>query len=467
MRKLFATACMATLPACAVGPNYVRPAIDAPAAFKSAAAPSASAPLRADWWRVYEDAELDRLITTATAANQTIQQAIAAVDQARALTRVAASFRYPTVTLNPAATRQRTSASRNSPITGQAVGTAAVFNDFMVPADFRYEVDVWGRVRRSIEAQRAIAAATQDDEAVVELAVQTDVAQAYYTLRGLDAQAEILAETVASYREQVRILTVQVNTGLTSPIPLNQAQALLQSTLAQQTDVARARANEEHALAILCGQAAPTFALAAKPLRDVSTPPIPAEVPAAVLRQRPDVAEAEHRLAAANAQVGVATASLYPTIGVSGSAGFEAVRISSLLDWQSRLWSIVGGLTAPIFEGGRLRANLDAARAQYRGVVAAYINQVLTVYTDVEDSLTDLGALRAEVVSLRGATSASEEYLRVAHVQFRSGLVDYLTVIDAERTLLTNQISLAQALTGQMTASVRLVKALGGGWQPA
>jgi multidrug efflux system outer membrane protein len=453
-----------SLSACVVGPKYTRPPLDPPAAFTSPETTPTNATVPDEWWRLFRDDELDRLIAAANASNQNVRAAIAAVDQARALARVAASFRYPTVALNAAYTRQRTSANRISNVSGQKTASAT-FNDWLVPVDLSYEIDVWGRVRRSIEAQRALAVAAEDDEAVIRLAVQADVAQFYYTVRGFDAQLAILTETVASFREQVRILTVQFNTGLASSIPMSQAQALLQSTLAQQADVARAREDEAHALAILCGQAAPAFTVAVNPLGEVAPPAVPPALPATVLSQRPDVAEAEQNLVAANAQVGVATANLYPTFGLTGDAGFESGALSSLFDWQSRLWSIAAGVGAPLFNGGRLRATLDATKAAYRGVVAVYVNQVLIAYGDVEDALTDLHALNDEAASLREAVTASETYLRVAQAQFRTGLVDYLTVIDAERTLLSNQLALAQAKTSQMNASVHLIKALGGGWQ--
>jgi multidrug efflux system outer membrane protein len=289
-----------SLSACLVGPKYARPPLDPPTAFKSPPTAPTSATVPDEWWRLFRDDELDRLIASANASNQNVRQAIAAVDQARALARVAASFRYPTVALNAAYTRQRTSGNRASPISGQPTASAT-FNDWLVPVDLSYEIDVWGRVRRSIEAQRALAVAAEDDEAVIRLAVQADVAQFYYTVRGFDAQLAILTETVASYREQVRILTVQFNTGLASAIPMGQAQALLQSTLAQQADVARAREDEEHALAILCGQAALVFRVAVNPLGEVTPPAVPPGLPATVLSQRPDVAEAEQNLVAANA----------------------------------------------------------------------------------------------------------------------------------------------------------------------
>jgi multidrug efflux system outer membrane protein len=390
---------------------------------------------------------------------------VAAVDQARALARVARSFLVPTISANPTFTRERTSPNRRSIISGQPVGVSATFNDWLVPVDLTYELDVWGRIRRGLESARAQFVASADDQAMVRLTVQTDVAQYYYTLRLLDAQSEILTQTVASYREQERILSVQVKTGLTSPIVLSQAEALLQSTVAQQRDLERARADEEHALAILCGQPAPSFSVAANPLREVSPPEVPAGLPAMLLARRPDVAAAEQAVVASNAQIGVATAAFYPTFSLSSFVGFESANLNNLVNWQSRVASIIPGVTLPIFTGGRLKANLEATRAQYRQTVAAYVNQVLTAYADVEDALTDLHAYTDETGSLRSAVTASQEYLRMAQVQYRLGLVDYLTVTDAERTLLTNQLTLAQNVNLQVGASIHLIKALGGGWE--
>ena len=448
-----------------VGPDYKRPPVVQPAGFKSTAM-SGDAPLIApEWWRLYREPELDRLIATASTSNQTIAQAVAAVDQARALARVARSYLAPTISTSPTFTRERTSPNRKSTFTGETVGVASTVNDWLVPVDLTYEIDVWGRIRRGLESARAQFVASADDAAMVRLTVQSDVAQFYYTLRLLDAQLEILEQTVTSYREQVRILSVQVKTGLTSPIVLAQADALLQSTLAQQRDFARARADEEHALAILCGQPAPSFSVAANPLREVSPPAVPAGLPAMLLGRRPDVAAAEQAVVASNAQIGVATAAFYPTFSLSSFIGFESANLNNLVNWQSRVASIIPGVSLPIFQGGRLKANLEATRAQYRQTVAAYVNQVLIAYGDVEDALTDLHAYTEEIGSLRNAVSASQEYLRIAQVQYKIGLVDYLTVIDAERTLLTNQLTLAQNVHLQVGASIHLIKALGGGWE--
>jgi multidrug efflux system outer membrane protein len=340
-------------------------------------------------------------------------------------------------------------------------------NDWRIPFDLTYEIDVWGRVRRSFESAKAQAAASADDLGVVRLTVETDVAQFYYGLRSLDAQLQILRDNVAAYREQVRLLSVQLKTGLVSPIVLNQAQAQLHATLAQQRDVERARADLEHALAILCGRPAPSFAVAANPLHEASPPTVPPGLPAQLLARRPDVAEAEQNVVAANAQIGVATAEFFPRFMLTATAGLESADLSALFTWQSRAASILPSVSIPIFQGGRLRANLEAIKASYRQTVAAYVNQVLIAYGDVEDALTDLHAFSDEVSSLREAVSASRNYLRLAQAQFKYGLVDYLIVIDAERTLLANQLSLAQAVNSHMAASIQLIKALGGGWNPS
>jgi outer membrane protein, multidrug efflux system len=453
--------------ACMVGPDYVRPSVEEPARFKSQAVSELGPPIPAAWWQLYREPELDRLIATATESNQTLRQAVARVDEARALARVAGSFLYPTISSNPRVSHTRYSANRDSTVTGRQVPQGVTVNDWLIPINLTYEIDVWGRVRRSFESARAQAKASEDDVGVVRLIVETDVTRFYYTLRSLDAQAQILEQTVVAYREQVRFVSVQLRTGLVSPIVVAQAQAQLQTTLAQQRDILRARAVLEHALAILCGRPAPSFAVAVNPLGEVSPPAVPPGLPAQLLARRPDVAEAEQNLVAANAQIGVATAEFYPRFTLTSSAGFQSADISTVFTWQSRVASILPSVSIPIFEGGRLRANLDATEARYRQAVAAYTNQILIAYGDVEDALTDLHALTDIVGSLREAVSASQDYLRFAQAQFKYGLVDYLIVIDAERTLLANQLSLAQAVNLQMGASIRLIKALGGGWNPS
>lgn len=456
----------APLPGCLVGPNYARPGVEQPAAYRSDFTASQTAPpIRPDWWRLYSDAQLDQLIRAAGESNQDLRQAVARIDQARALARIAASYLAPTVTAGPSYTRTRTSTNRPSVLTGQPVGKSTVFNDWVLPLDLTYEIDVWGRLRRSAEASQAQAAASEADLAVVRLTVATDVATFYYMLRSLDAQEQILRQTVDAYIEQVRLVSAQLNNGLVSAIDLYQARALLDATRAQWRDTQRARADVEHALAIVCGRPAPSFSVPADPLLEATPPSVPVGLPAQLLARRPDVAGAEQNVVALNAQVGVATAELYPTFTLTGAAGFESVSLGDLFNWSSRVASIGPSVSIPIFEGGRLRNNLAAVRAQYRQAVAAYVNQVLVAYGDVEDALTDLHALTDEVDRMRLAVEASQEYVRLAHIQYRQGLVAYLVVIDAQRTLLSNRLTLSQNINQQMAASIHLIKALGGGWE--
>ena len=458
--------CIATLVAsgCKVGPHYVRPAVDQPASFKSEHSDVAAPLIAPEWWRLYNDSELNQLIASAHASNQTLRQSVASVDQARALARVARSFLYPSISFNPVMTRERLSGTRASTITGGPVQTATI-NDWLIPVDLVYEIDAWGSIRRSLESATAQAAATDDNLAIVRLTVETDVAQFYYSLRSLDAQTEILTQTVASYREQVRLVSAQLRSGLISPIVLAQAQAQLEMTVARQEDLVRSRADQEHALAILCGQAAPSFSVSQNPMYEASPPVVPPGLPAQLLTRRPDVAAAERNVAAANAQIGVATAAFYPTFNLATFAGYQSKNLSNLLNWQSATAAAITSIVAPIFQGGRLKANLEAAKAIHRQTVAAYVNQVLVAYGDVEDALTDLHAFSDEIVSLRAAVKASQDYLHFAQVQYRYGLVDYLVVVIAEQTLLTNQLALAQAVYLNVGASIRLIKALGGGWE--
>jgi multidrug efflux system outer membrane protein len=468
-RAVLGTALLAVLvgmtAACTVGPSFRRPAVEQPPAFKSEPPAPTVALSESAWWKLYTDPELAGLIVAANAANQTLRLAVARVDEARALARAAGSYLYPSISANPAFSRARLSGTRASQVTGQPVTGGSIVSDWIVPADLSYEIDVWGRVRRSYEASRAAARAAVADEAVVRLTVQAQVASFYYTLRSLDAQDQVLTQTLEAYREQVRILSVQLKNGLVSAITVNQAQATLQTASAQLQDVRRARADVEHALAILCGRPAPSFSIPVSPLHDTAPPAVPAGLPADLLARRPDVAEAEQNVMAANARVGVAMADFYPKFMLAGAAGFESASTSDLFAWQSRIASILPSVSLPIFQGGRLKASLAAAKAQYEQTVAAYVQQILVAYGDVEDALTDLRLLTEEVARLREAVNASQNYLRLARSQYQHGLADYLVVIDAERTLLANRLLLAQTSNLQMGASVRLIKALGGGWE--
>lgn len=446
--------------ACTVGPDYERPPLDVPAAYKSAGAgEAASQALTSAWWTLFGDRELTTIEEDATRANFDLKAAIARVAQARAVLKGSRSALYPVLLLDPAVQRIRT--SENS---AQAKGRSTTFTKVQVPFDLSYEVDLWGKVRRSIETSEAQALATADDAAVVLHTVQADVAQTYFSIRALDAQVVILERTVTSYQRQVDLLQTQLKAGLVGRLNVAQAEALLYATLSDQSEAKRQRADLEHALATLTGRPPSEFSLPTRPL-ELKPPAIPAGLPAELLRRRPDVAQAEQLLSAASAQIGVAVAQFYPDFTLTGTAGWQSFDLRHLPDWQSRIWSIGAAALMPLFEGGRLDAGLEQAKARYDEALAHYRARVLIAFRDVEDALTDLHLRSDAAQSQTKAGDAAREYLRLAETQYQQGLISYFQVIDAERTLLGNELSAAQILNQRLIATVQLIKALGAGWE--
>jgi multidrug efflux system outer membrane protein len=479
---LAAGGCAALLPSCTVGPDYRRPAANAGLRFKSATTQAAGAPgIAPDWWTLFNDPALTDLETAAARANLDLRAAAARTLQARAAAASAYSGFFPVITLDPSIGRGRTpinptnSVGRGTVIdstTGTAITgggrlpVARTVTTARVPFDLSYEVDVWGRVRRQYEAAEAQVRVAEFDYEVVLQTLQADVAQDYFGIRALDLQQEIFQKTVQSYRRQVELTRKQFGAGTVSRIDVAQAESQLRGTLAQQVDIRRQRADLEHALAILLGRPPVEVDIGVRPL-DIAPPAVPvAGVPSDLLRRRPDVLEAEQNLIAANAQIGVAIAAFYPSLQLTGSLGFESFDVRHAVDWQQRLWSLGAGLATPIFEGGRLQADVAQARARYDELLARYRSSVLTAARDVEDSLTDL-QLRAEQAKEQDeAVRASREYVDLARTQYDKGLIGYLQVIDAERTLLTNEITAAQILNQRLASTVLLIKSLGGGWAP-
>jgi multidrug efflux system outer membrane protein len=448
--------------ACTVGPNYHRPEQNMPLAFKSATRPSAPEPsLRPDWWRLLGDAKLAELEDAALVANTDVQAAMARVMEARAAARVVQSQFFPTITLDPSVARSRGPANVSSG--GSSSKRYTTQTDVLVPVDLGYEIDVWGRVRRSYQASAAQARASENDYYAVRLTLAADVAQTYFNLRSLDAQRQILVKTVEAYRRQVALTQTQFDAGLATQSDLLQAQTLFESTTTQEIEIRRQRTALEHALAILLGRTPSELSLAENPL-DLSPPTIPVGLPADLLRRRPDVAVAEQNLIAANEQIGVATAEFYPTFRLTGAAGFGSVGTGDALNWASRIWSIAPSASFPIFEGGKLNANLAQARARYDELVANYRGTVLGAVRDVDDSLNDIHLRADEATAQTRAVESSREYVRLSQMQYERGLTNYLQVIDAERTLLGNELASAQILNQRFVSTVLLIKALGGGW---
>jgi outer membrane protein, multidrug efflux system len=452
-----------SLAGCMVGPKYHQPVPPVPAHFKEGGRPDSGTPdiAYSNWWRVFKDSELDRLEADADAANQDVKLAVARVEQAEAGAKIARSFLFPTISLGTSASRTRE--AQNRPNHGNTNGLAATFNDFQMSAFLSYEVDAWGRVRHSIEAANATEQATAADLRFVRLAVEANVAMDYYSLRENDAERQVLDATVEDVQREVDLTTNRFRAGLISELAVKQAQTLLNQTKAQAQALDVQRAQLEHAIAVLEGKAASDFSLARSPY-DGLPPVIPSGLPAELLGRRPDIAEVERLVAAANAEIGVAKTAALPHISLTGLAGFESTNMASLFSWQNGIASLGASAVTPLFTGGRVRAGVDQAWAVYRQSLAQYQKTVLTAYQEVEDQLAALRILAGEAQSTADAVTDARQAETIALNRYRSGLVSYLDVVFAQTALLANERTATQIEGQRMVATVVLIKALGGGW---
>ncbi|QTO48602.1 efflux transporter outer membrane subunit [Burkholderia latens] len=467
-RPLSAAVAVATavlLAGCAVGPDYHRPDTSIPAAFKEApagwkVAQPADRADRGPWWTVYNDPQLDALIGKLNASNQTIAQSAAAYRQARALVTEARAAYFPTVGLTASGSRSRTGRTSTSSNFG---GSSSISNSYSVGLDASWEPDLWGKVSRSVSAQRAGEAAAAADLANARLSQQALLAQTYFQLRTSDALQKLLDDTVKSYGESLKLTQNQYAQGVAARADVIQAQTQLQSAQAAAIDNGVARAQYEHAIATLIGEPASTFSLPPNPL--TAEPPItPVDVPSALLERRPDIAAAERRAAAANEQIGVAIAAFFPTLTLSASGGFQSSVWSQLFTLPARFWTVGPQLAATLFDAGLRAAQTDAARATYDQDVAAYRLAVLTAFQDVEDNLASQRILAQEIDVQRQAVDSAEHSLAIVTNQYKAGTVAYLNVLTAQTTAFTAQQKLATIAGQRMVSSVGLVKALGGGW---
>jgi multidrug efflux system outer membrane protein len=445
---------------CVVGPNYSRPATATPVTWKEASTTTNAAVLLPEWWRVFKDPDLDLLESKAVAANQDLKRAAARVTEARAIARVSKAELYPSLFADSAYSRNRLSANRaDTPL------QKLDFDDFTASFDLSYELDVWGRVRRTIEASKAASAAVASDRDVVQLTLTADVARDYELIRALDHETVVIRATLALRQDAVHLQETRKEAGLINEMDVTRARTELANVEADLQAVAQTRAQTEHALAVLCGQPPSVFLVAMKASKPLP-PPVPEGLPSDLLKRRPDIAQAEYNLQAANAQIGVAQAAFFPTIKLTGGAGFASVDLSTLVNWPSRVASFGPSISLPIFEGGRNRANLQAAQARYEENVAAYRNSVLNAFREVEDSLSDLRTLRLQNDAVDRALASARDTASVARERYQQGLTSYLDVVDAERAALQAERQQAQ-LSGQRAVStILLAKALGGGWQP-
>lgn len=471
-RNILATVAFLALAACTVGPNYVRPTAPVPAAFKESEGWKIAQPgggrIEQAWWQLFNDPQLSALEEQVVISNQNVLAAEAQVRQAKALVQGARAAYYPGVTAGASVTRSQRSGSLG---TGTGTGSSSVISpasstDYSLPLDLSWEADVWGRIRRTVEASRDSAQASEADLAAARLSAQAELAQDYFLLRSQDAQKELLEATVASFQKALELTRNRYESGVAAKADLLQAETQLKTTKAQAIDLGVQRAQLEHAIALLIGKPASAFSLPAAPLA-AFFPLIPAGLPSQLLERRPDIASAERRMAAANEQIGIVKAAYYPSVRLSASAGLEALSLANWFSWPSRFWAVGAALSETLFDGGLRHAQSDQARAAYDATVASYRQTVLTGFQEVEDNLAALRILEAEAQAQDDAVKSSRESLAVTLNQYRAGIISYINVTVAQSTALANERTAVGILGRRLTASVLLIKALGGGWDAA
>jgi len=454
---------------CAVGPDYQRAAVPMPPAWKEAppsgwkeATPHDEL-AKGNWWEIFGDPVLNELEKGALASNQNLKAALARVEQARAIARGARADFFPTLVGNPSAIRTRESGNR-AVQPGTAPTQAYTSNTFNLPLDLSYELDVWGKVRRNVEAASADTQGSLAAYETVLLALKSSVAQTYFNLRYLDADLAILKNNTEVLKKSLDLVLVRYRGGIANGLEVAQAETLLDSTQAQFIIEGKQRSELEHALAVLIGKPAPEFVLGANPL-SLAPPAIPAGLPSELLERRPDIAQAERAMAASNARIGVAKSAFFPALDLTGSVGQSSDKLGTLLTGKSFTWFFGPSISLPIFEGGRLAAELERTRAVYAESVANYRQQVLVAFQEVEDGLSDLRILANQGAAQAKAVQAARRAREISTFRYKEGAALYLEVLDAQRTVLQNEQLEAQILGMQFLASVQLIKALGGGWQ--
>ena len=457
------------LASCTVGPNYVKPTVEVPPAYKENAgwqvAQPQDATLRGNWWELFSDPQLNAFAEQVDISNQNVALAEAQFRQARALVQQARAAYFPTVTIGaslnnssqPASTRISNSSS------GRTEPTL-----FAMAVNASWEIDVWGRIRRLVESSQASAQASAADLENARLSAQTELAQDYFQLRTLDTQKQLLDASIVEFQRSLELTNNRYASGVVSRADVLQAQTQLKTTQAQAIDVGVQRAQFEHAIALLIGKPASVVSIPMAPLAMTTVPPpIPVGVPSEVLERRPDIAAAERLVVAANAQIGVALAAYYPTVSLSATGGFQSTSLSQWISAPSRLWSVGPAISETVFDGG-LRAGLtEQARGVYDGTVASYRETVLTAFQEVEDNLAALRILESEAGVQDEAVKAAQQSVTVFTNQYKAGITSYLEVVTAQTAALTNERTAATILGNRMNAAVLLIKALGGGWNVA
>jgi NodT family efflux transporter outer membrane factor (OMF) lipoprotein len=425
--------------------------------------------LHGKWWEIYNDPELNTLEEQLNTNNQTIKQSYENYMEARTLIQQARSQLYPTVGTTPSYTRTHSSGNIQGGVvatgtTGTSnAGSGHTLNLFALPGDVSWEPDLWGRVRNTIRENQYNAQLSAADLENVRLTEQASLASFFFELRGQDALQKIFDDTIEADKRTVQLSRDRYETGVDDLISLVQAENALQNAQAAATNLGVARAQFEHAIAVLVGKVPANFSIPVKPL-NTTAPPVPMGVPSQLLERRPDIAASERNMASANAQIGIATAAYYPTLTLGASGGFESSTVKNLLTWPSRFWSVGPSLSETIYDAGLRRATVNQFVALYNGNVANYRQTVLTAFQQVEDNLAAERILSKQILQQQDAVQSAQKYLELAIARYETGVDQYLNVLVAQTTLLTDQQTLASLRTQSMTASVQLVEALGGGW---
>jgi NodT family efflux transporter outer membrane factor (OMF) lipoprotein len=449
------------LAGCAVGPRYSRPTATVPSAYKEGGPgiPASTPRLPGNWWGMFADPQLNSLEAQIQVSNQNLKQAAAQYQQARATVRYYRSGLFPTVAVGPSAVREHTSYNR-PPLPGLQGKT---YTDLLMQGDLSYEVDAWGRVRRTVESARESAQASAADLATVNLSLQSELAIDYFDLRNADAEEKLLKSTVADYQRSLQLTQNLHSGGLASDLDVQQAKTQLNAAEAQEIDIGVARAQYEHAIAVLIGKPPSVFTISFSPLSALP-PSVPVGLPSELLESRPDIAAAERRVAAANAQIGVARAAYFPQILLSASGGFESGDIATLFQGPAGLWSVGAGALETVFEGGQRHAVSAAALAAYDQTVAAYRQDLLTAFQDVEDNLAALSILQQEAGKQDVAVEAAQRSVVLSVNEYKGGLVAYLQVLSAQTVALGDELTAVNILGRRTVATVQLIEAVGGGW---
>lgn len=469
MRKVALLAAAVTcglLAGCTVGPNYKRPEapVPAPDDYKTQAPwrvadPKDSLPKGA-WWEVFNDPELNGYEQQLLKANQSLLASKDRLEEARSLARVTSAAFFPQASVDPNASRNRYSGHRPEVLT---IGNPLTQSTYEIPFFMNWEPDLFGRIRRNLEASNANLQATAADMYNVNLVLTSELAADYFSLRELDAEYQVVFNSAEIQQKGLQLVEYRHNGGVASGLDLAQQQTILKSTQAQLYLVKQQRDQFEHAIAVLTGNPASTFSVPVRPLTEGPVP-VPLGVPSDLLERRPDIAMTERQMAQQNALVGVAKAAFYPQLTLSGSGGFQSTSITDLITSPNAIWALGGDLLQPVVNGGRNRANLAVQRHTYDETVANYRQTVLVAFQQVEDGLSGLSQLTQAEATQNEAVAAAQRALEIANNRYVGGVTTYLDVITAQGTLLTNQRLSTQLQGQQMVTEVALIKALGGGW---